>query len=65
MNTSTIQLIIYLRDRLEETCDCIECCYESIRNDGCVTTDAERTVEGGRLFIKEANEFLSEIEGAE
>lgn len=55
------RLIEYLRDRLEETCACIECCYESIRNDGCVTTDAESTVEAGRLFIKEANEFLSTI----
>jgi len=62
-NLTTKRLIEYLRDRLEETCACIECCYESIRNDGCTTTDAEMTVEGGRLFIKEANEFLSTIGG--
>lgn len=55
------RLIEYLRDRLEETCGCIECSYESIRNDGCTTADAERTVEDGRLFIKEANEYLRTI----
>jgi len=54
-------LVEYLRDRLEETCDCIECCYESIRNDGCSTADAAMTVKNGRSFIKLANEHLSKI----
>ncbi|EKO3371243.1 DUF3850 domain-containing protein [Vibrio fluvialis] len=52
------KLIEYLRDRLEETCDCIEAGYGIARSSGHSTLDAEMTVEDGRVFIEEANKFL-------
>ncbi|AGB11011.1 TPA: DUF3850 domain-containing protein [Vibrio parahaemolyticus] len=59
--TSAKLLIEFLRDRLEETCDCIEYGYEFTRKAGCTTADAEKTVEGGRAFIAEANAYLKNI----
>ncbi|ENI4126730.1 DUF3850 domain-containing protein [Vibrio fluvialis] len=53
------KLIEYLRDRLEETCDCIEAGYGIARSSGHSTSDAAMTVEGGRVFIEEANQFLN------
>lgn len=58
-------LIEYLRDRLEETCDCIEAGYEIQRTSGHSISDAQMTVEGGRVFIEEANNYLSTIVGTE
>ena len=54
-------LIEYLRDRLQETCDCIEAGYEIIRESGHTIADSQITVEGGRAFIEEANQYLSSI----
>ncbi|MBL4831298.1 MAG: DUF3850 domain-containing protein [Aliivibrio sp.] len=54
-------LIEYLRDRLEETCDCIEAGYDIIRESGHTTGDSQLTVEGGRVFIEEANQYLTSI----
>ncbi|TOH54203.1 hypothetical protein CGI80_00515 [Vibrio parahaemolyticus] len=55
------QLIEYLRDRLEETCDCIEAGYDIIRSSSHTIGDSQLTVEGGRVFIEEANTYLSTI----
>ncbi|MFH0227098.1 DUF3850 domain-containing protein [Vibrio furnissii] len=55
------KLIEYLRDRLEETCNCIEAGYDITLASGHSITDAELTVEGGRVFIDEANQYLSTI----
>ncbi|EOB2571307.1 hypothetical protein [Vibrio fluvialis] len=55
---AALQLITMLKDRLEECCDCIEAGYSIVRSSGHSTSDAEMTVEGGRVFIEEANQFL-------
>ncbi|WP_281223084.1 DUF3850 domain-containing protein [Photobacterium sanguinicancri] len=57
-------LIEYLRDRLQETCDCIEAGYDIVRESGHTIGDCQLTVEGGRVFIEEANEYLSTIGGS-
>ncbi|EMK3382397.1 hypothetical protein V8054_000602 [Vibrio parahaemolyticus] len=65
MSTCTIddkQLIEFLKDRLEECCDCIEAGYEIARSAGLMTSDVELTVEGGRYFIEMANRYLEELE---
>ncbi|MCG7499350.1 hypothetical protein MHO82_21015 [Vibrio sp. Of7-15] len=54
-------LIELLRDRLEEACDCIEAGYEIVRSSGHSISDSQMTVEGGRMFIEEANEYLNTI----
>ena len=54
-------LIEYLRDRLQETCDCIEAGYDIVRSSGRTIGDSQTTVEGGRVFIEMANEYLSSI----
>ncbi|PJC85324.1 hypothetical protein CSW98_15975 [Vibrio sp. HA2012] len=59
--TSAKLLIKFLRDRLEETCDCIEASYSIIRESGRTITDSQITVEGGREFIAEANAYLKDI----
>lgn len=56
-------LIMLLRDRLQECCDCIEAGYPDTRKAGCVTTDAEMTVKDSRYFVDEAKTFLKEFEG--
>ncbi|QXO19231.1 hypothetical protein [Vibrio ostreae] len=55
------ELIEMLRDRLEECCNCIEAGYDITLASGHSITDAELTVEGGRVFIDEANQYLSTI----
>jgi|GEM_PF-485846 len=56
-------LIEYLRDRLQETCDCIEAGYGIMRKSGHTISDSQSTVEGGRAFIDVANQYLSTIGG--
>lgn len=54
-------LIALLRDRLQETCDCIDAGHEVVRKAGHSTTDAERTANDAREFIELANGFLTKI----
>ncbi len=58
-NSRERQLIEYLRDRLQETCDCIEASYDIMREAGVTTSDSQMTVEGAQLFIGEANQYLA------
>ncbi|WP_285465636.1 hypothetical protein [Vibrio sp. D420a] len=58
-NSRERQLIEYLRDRLQETCDCIEAGYDIMREAGVTTSDSQMTVEGAQLFIGEANQYLA------
>ena len=54
-------LIALLRDRLQETCDCIDAGHDIVRKAGHSTTDAERTANDAREFIDLANDFLNKI----
>ncbi|NAX29365.1 DUF3850 domain-containing protein, partial [Vibrio sp. V37_P2S8PM304] len=45
-----IRLIGYLRDRLEEHCDCTETSYPFIKTAGSVANQAQRTVQSGRSW---------------
>lgn len=56
-----IRLIGYLRDRLQENCDCTEAAYPLIEKAGCTTDDAKRTVDAGRCWVDEANHFLNKF----
>ena len=58
---SAIKLIGYLRDRLQETCDCIEAGHDIIRASGHTIEDSQMTVDGGRDFIEVANEYLGSV----
>ncbi|MGF1909176.1 DUF3850 domain-containing protein [Vibrio kasasachensis] len=58
---SAIALIGYLRDCLQETCDCIEAGHDIMRASGHMIKDSQMTVDGGREFIEIANEFLGSI----
>ncbi|HCE2591079.1 TPA: DUF3850 domain-containing protein [Vibrio parahaemolyticus] len=60
-NESASTLISLLRDRLQETCDCIDAGHEIVRKAGHSTTDAERTANDAREFIELANDFLNKI----
>ncbi len=59
-----LNIISFLRDRLQECCDCIEAGYSATRKAGCVTTDAEMTVKDSRYFVEEASVFLKGYEEA-
>ncbi|HCG8683765.1 TPA: DUF3850 domain-containing protein [Vibrio parahaemolyticus] len=62
---SALNLICFLRDRLQETCDCIDASHDIIKRSGHTTADAEMTANDARAFIDMANEFLSTLgEGA-
>lgn len=61
--TKAINLIGLLRDRLQETSDCIEASHNIIREAGYTTEDAQRTVEDARAFIDLADEFLETVRG--
>lgn len=58
---SALNLICFLRDRLQETCDCIDASHDIIKKAGHTTKDAERTANDARAFIDMANEFLSSL----
>ncbi|EHD7113027.1 DUF3850 domain-containing protein [Vibrio cholerae] len=58
-NPYATDLICFLRDRLQETCDCIDASHDIIKKSGHTTVDAEMTVNDARAFIDMANEFLS------
>ncbi|HGY0682225.1 TPA: DUF3850 domain-containing protein [Vibrio cholerae] len=58
-NPYALNLICFLRDRLQETCDCIDASHDIIKKSGHTTVDAEMTVNDARAFIDMANEFLS------
>lgn len=58
---SASTLIALLRDRLQETCDCIDTGHEIVRKAGHQTDDAERTANDAREFIGLANDFLTKI----
>ncbi|MBN3492044.1 DUF3850 domain-containing protein [Vibrio neptunius] len=58
---SALNLICFLRDRLQETCDCIDASHDIIKQSGHTTADAERTANDARAFIDMANEFLSTL----
>ncbi|QIS00593.1 DUF3850 domain-containing protein [Vibrio diabolicus] len=58
---SALNLICFLRDRLQETCDCIDASHDIIKFAGFTTADAERTANDARAFIEMANEFLSTL----
>ncbi|EDP59463.1 hypothetical protein AND4_09827 [Vibrio sp. AND4] len=60
-NESASILISLLRDRLQETCDCIDAGHDIVRNAGHSTTDAERTANDAREFIAFADDFLTKI----
>lgn len=60
-NSREKQLIEYLRDRLQETCDCIEAGYDVMRESGVTISDSQMTVEGAQIFIEEANQYLTDI----
>ncbi|EGU39425.1 DUF3850 domain-containing protein [Vibrio scophthalmi] len=59
--TTAISLVGYLRDRLQETCDCIDAGHEIIREAGYTIDDSQMTVEGGREFIEIANKHLAAL----
>ncbi|NOI15804.1 DUF3850 domain-containing protein [Vibrio hepatarius] len=58
---SALNLICFLRDRLQETCDCIDASHSIIKKAGHTTADAERTADDARAFVDMANEFLSAL----
>ncbi|WP_029822526.1 DUF3850 domain-containing protein [Vibrio parahaemolyticus] len=60
---AAIDLICYLRDRLEETCDCIDASHNIIKKAGHTTQDAERTSNDAREFVLLANQFLAKVVG--
>lgn len=60
-----ITLIEFLRDRLNETCDCIEAGYDIVLKSGHTIDDSQMTLEGGRQFIELANDYLSTISEVE
>ncbi|EJL6393191.1 DUF3850 domain-containing protein [Vibrio navarrensis] len=60
-HTQAKVLIEFLRDRLQETCDCIEAGYEITQASGRSIADSQMTVKGGRAFVDEANLFLSHL----
>lgn len=62
-STAQIELLGYLRDRLQETCDCIDASHDIVRNAGLTTQDSEMTANDARQFIEMANEFLFKVEG--
>ncbi len=58
---SALNLISFLRDRLQETCDCIDASYDIIKKAGHTTKDAEMTANDARAFIEMANEYLLKL----
>ncbi|MEK2129272.1 DUF3850 domain-containing protein [Vibrio parahaemolyticus] len=60
-STAAIDLIGYLRDRLQETCDCIDASHSIVRKAGYTTDDAQQTANDAREFIELANSFLNSI----
>jgi hypothetical protein len=58
---SAMTLISFLRDRLQETCDCIDASHDIIKESGHTTKDAEMTANDARAFIEMADEYLVKL----
>lgn len=62
---AAIDLICYLRDRLIETCDCIDAGQEIVKKAGYTTEDSQRTANDARQFVDMANKYLAKIAGGQ
>ncbi|MBD8515188.1 hypothetical protein IFO68_21135 [Photobacterium sp. CAU 1568] len=56
---TAVELIELLRDRLQESADCMSADIENIRRSGRTTADMIRMVEDARYFVSEADTFLA------